>query len=213
MSDFIVAVTGGVASGKSTVTRRLEALGVPVFDADVVARDLVQPGQPALDAIVARFGAEVLDAEGALDRARMREKVFSDPSARRELEGILHPRIRAGLQQLCREAVAPYVVVAIPLLAEGGGRDAYPWLDRIVVVDAPDAARRERLLQRDGIEPALAEKMMAAQAGRSERLALADEVLTNAGDIAALHAAVDALDARIRAAVAAQGRGSKKDTC
>lgn len=193
MSDFIVAVTGGVASGKSTVTRRLEALGVPVFDADVVARDLVRPGQPALDAIVSRFGTEVLDAAGGLDRARMREKVFSDPTARRELEGILHPRIRQALRRLAGEATARYAVLAIPLLAEGGGRSTYPWIDRIVVVDAPDEVRLARLRQRDGIDAGLAQRILDAQAGRAERLALADAVIDNSGDVDALATAVDAL--------------------
>ena len=124
MADAVVAVTGGVASGKSEATRAFEALGIVVADADVAARAVVEPGEPALAAVAARFGPGVLLADGSLDRAAMRRLVFADPAARADLEALLHPPIRAWLQAACRAAPGPYVVAAIPLLAEGGGRAA-----------------------------------------------------------------------------------------
>ncbi|MFC4729349.1 dephospho-CoA kinase [Coralloluteibacterium thermophilus] len=203
MADFVVAVTGGIASGKSAVTRRFEALGVHVADADVSARALVEPGQPALEAIVARFGVEILLADGRLDRAALRARVFEDTGARRELEALLHPRIRAALEAECRAAPGPYAVVAIPLLAEGG-RAAYPWVDRVLVVDVPREVQLDRLMRRDGIDDALAARMLDAQAGREVRRALADDLVDNSGDLPALHAQVDALHARYRALGAAR---------
>ena len=196
MSDFIIGLTGGVASGKSEVTRRFEALGVHVADADVIARAVVEPGQPALAAIVARFGAEVLLDDGRLDRRRLREHVFAEPQARRELEAITHPAIRAALRAECRAAPGPYAIAAIPLLAEAGGRAAYPWLGRILVVDAPEQLQHARLMRRDGVDAALASQMIAAQAPRQARLAMADEVVVNDGDPAHLDAAVADLHAR-----------------
>lgn len=198
MAGVIVAVTGGVASGKSAATDAFAARGIVVADADVAARRVVEPGEPALAEIVARFGAGSLDAEGRLDRAAMRARVFADPTARRTLESILHPRIRVWLEAACREAAGPYVVVAIPLLAEGGGRAAYPWLDRILVVDVPEAVQRQRLMRRDGTDAALAGRMIAAQASRAQRLALADDVIVNDGPLCALDEAVGRLDARYR---------------
>ena len=198
MARVVVAVTGGVASGKSAATAAFANRGIAVADADIAARSVVAPGEPALGEIVARFGAGALDADGQLDRPAMRARVFADPSARRSLEAILHPRIREWLQAACRDAAGPYVVVAIPLLAEGGGRAAYPWLDRILVVDVPEGLQRQRLMRRDGVDAALAERMVAAQATRSQRLALADDVIVNDGPLSALEAAVARLDGRYR---------------
>lgn len=198
MAGVVVAVTGGVASGKSAATDAFAARGIVVADADVAARHVVEPGEAALAQIVARFGAGSLDADGRLDRAAMRARVFADPSARKVLESILHPRIRTWLEAACREATGPYVVVAIPLLAEGGGRTAYPWLDRILVVDVPEAVQRQRLMRRDGTDAALAGRMIAAQASRAQRLALADDVIVNDGPLCALDEAVGRLDARYR---------------
>ena len=198
MAGVVVAVTGGVASGKSAATDAFAARGVVVADADVAARQVVEPGEPALAQIVARFGAGSLDAEGRLDRAAMRARVFADPSARKALESILHPRIRLWLESACRDAAGPYVVAAIPLLAEGGGRAAYPWLDRILVVDVPEAVQQQRLMRRDGTDAALAARMIAAQASRAQRLALADDVIINDGPLCALDEAVGRLDARYR---------------
>lgn len=202
MASYVVAVTGGVASGKSAATRAFEALGRHVADADVVARALVAPGSEGLAAVVARFGPGVLGADGALDRRALRERIFREPDAKRALEAILHPRIRAALQAEVRAAPGPYAVVAIPLLAEVGGRAAYPWLDRIVVIDVPRALQHARLVARDGVDAALADAMLDAQASRDQRLAIADEVIDNTGTREALRAAVAALDARLVAAAA-----------
>ena len=202
MSHYIIGLTGGIASGKSALEREFVALGIFVADADRIARDLVEPGQPALAAVVARFGKGLLTAEGQLDRAALRTRIFHDEGARHALEAILHPLIRERLTGQCRAATSPYAVAMVPLLAEGGGRKTYPWLDRILVVDAPPALQTSRLVQRDGIDEALAERMIAAQATRTQRLALADDIVVNDGDMAHLQAAIRALDARYRALAA-----------
>ena len=198
MSEFIIGLTGGVAAGKSEVTRRFEARGVAVADADLAARQVVEPGQPALARVVETFGADVLQADGRLDRRRLREHVFADADARHRLEAILHPAIREHLAVQCRNAAGPYAIAAIPLLTEVGGRAAYPWLDRILLVDAPVELQHARLMRRDDIDEALAAKMIAAQAGRAERRALADEVVLNDGHPEHLDAAVERLDAYYR---------------
>jgi len=195
---YTVVVTGGVASGKSAVCERLATRGVPVVDADVAARAVVEPGEPALGEIVQAFGPEVIDAGGRLDRRRLREIVFTDRARRSELEAIVHPRVRAWLKAAVDRAVGPYVAVAIPLLVEGGGRGNYPWIDRVLVVDVAPAIQVERLMRRDRVDRALADAMLAAQATREQRLAAADDVIVNDGDLAQLHAAVDAIDARYR---------------
>ncbi len=199
MARFAVAITGGVASGKSELGRRFQALGVPLVDADLAAREIVAPGQPALAEIASRFGADILLPDGELDRARLRAIVFDTPSERLALEAITHPRIRARLREQCAAATGPYVLVAIPLLAEGGGRGSYPWLRRILVVDAPTAVQRDRLMARDGAARALAEKMIAAQSTRRQRLALADDVVINDASPSDLIAPVQRLDAMYRA--------------
>ncbi|HZW18971.1 MAG TPA: dephospho-CoA kinase [Luteimonas sp.] len=198
MSDFIIGLTGGVASGKSAVTARFEARGVAVADADVAAREAVAVGSEGLAEVVAAFGADVLAADGALDRAAMRRRIFDDDEARLRLEAIIHPRVRAALRAACAAAQGAYAIAAIPLLAEGGGRTAYPWLDRILVVDVPAAVQHARLLLRDGIDGALADRMIAAQASRLERLAIADDVIVNDGPLEALEGHVAALDGRYR---------------
>lgn len=192
-SPYIVAVTGGIASGKSAVTARFEQLGVPVIDADLIARELVEPGEVALAEIVQRFGAGVLDAEGRLDRRQLRQRIFSDAGARRDLEAILHPRIRERMRERALAAAAPYVVLAIPLLTAGS---RYPFIDRVLVVDVPEALQIERLTRRDGVDETGARAALAAQIGRTERRALADDVVDNSGSLASLAAAVDALHAR-----------------
>ena len=199
MSDFIIGLTGGVASGKSEVTRRFQALGVEVVDADVAAREVVEPGQPALGRIAERFGAGMLLADGRLDRRQLRERVFADAQARRDLEAITHPAIRARVKAQAQAAPGPYAVVAVPLLAEAG-RAAYPWMARVLVVDAPESLQHDRLMRRDGVDEALAARMIAAQASRTVRLAIADDVILNDGDPAHLDTAVAALHARYLAA-------------
>jgi len=194
VSDFIIGLTGGVASGKSTVERLFAARGVPVADADQAARDAVAIGSEGLAEVVATFGQEVLAADGSLDRPAMRRRVFADPDARQRLEAIVHPRVRIALRTACEMAEGPYAIASIPLLAEGGGRAAYPWLRRILVVDVPEAVQLARLLLRDGVDEALAQTMIAAQASRRERLAIADDVVVNDGPLDALPAQVEALD-------------------
>ena len=181
MSRYVVGLTGGIAAGKSEVTRRFEALGIVVADADLAARTVVAAGSPALGRIAERFGADMLQVDGSLDRARLRAHVFADPTERAALEAITHPAIRLLMQQQCEQAASPYAIAAIPLLTEVGGRQAYPWLNRVLLVDAPEAVQHARLMQRDGIDAALADKMIAAQASRTQRLALADDVVVNDG--------------------------------
>jgi dephospho-CoA kinase len=175
---FRVALTGGIASGKSTVARHFAALGVPVIDTDLIAREVVEPGEPALAEVVAAFGPGVIGADGRLDRRRLREIVFADATARRRLEAILHPAIRARMEAQSAAAGGPYQLLVIPLLAEGGRRDH---VDRVLVVDASEATQMERLVRRDGVTRAQAAAALAAQAGRAARLAMADEVIENAG--------------------------------
>lgn len=198
MGNYSVGLTGGIASGKSVVADAFAQCGATVVDADASARDALAAGSEGLAEVVATFGADVLDASGALDRRAMRARVFNDPTARQTLESIVHPRVRAALHDARSNASGPYVVVAIPLLAEGGGRVGYPWLDRILVIDAPVATQMARLLRRDGIDTVLAERMIAAQATRRERLAIADDILVNDGELDVLAGDVAALDAQYR---------------
>lgn len=198
MSAYIIGVTGGVASGKSEVTRRFEALGVVIADADVAARKAVAPGSEGLKAVVDAFGPSVLAPDGGLDRVAMRRRVFGDETARRQLESIIHPLVRAQLRRECEAATGPYAMAAIPLLAEGGGRAAYPWLQRILVVDVPVEVQRSRLMLRDGIDAELAGRMIDAQASRAQRLAIADDVIVNDGGLDELQRHVEHLDRRYR---------------
>lgn len=194
MSEYVIGLTGGIASGKSEVTRRFEALGVFVADADLAAREAVAIGSDGLADVVDMFGSGVLAADGSLDRPAMRIRVFNDPDARKRLEGIIHPHVRELLHEACVAATTPYAIAAVPLLAESGGRKAYPWLQRILVVDVPEAVQLQRLLQRDGIDEPLARRMMSVQASRQQRLAIADDVLANDGLLDSLDAHVSALD-------------------
>ena len=195
----LIGLTGGVASGKSSVARAFEARHPGcVVDADLAARAVVEPGTEGLAAVVGRFGGEVLGPDGRLDRAALRARVFADAGQRKALEALLHPRIRAWMLARADAASTPYVVLDIPLLAEGGGRATWPMLDRIVVVDVPVAVQRARLMARDGVDATLAERMIAAQATRAQRLALADDIIVNLGSLADLEDAVDRLDSRWR---------------
>jgi len=194
MSDYVIGLTGGIAAGKSELSRRFEALGVTVADADVAARAVVAPGSEGLSRIAAHFGPGILLADGQLDRASLRERIFASSEDRQALEAITHPAIRQLLRETCEQAGGPYAIAAIPLLTEAGGRQQYPWLDRILVVDVPVAVQHARLLQRDGITAELADRMIAAQASREARLALADDVVVNDGQPELLQAKVEALD-------------------
>ena len=177
---FRVALTGGIASGKTTVANLFAELGVPLIDTDVIARQVVEPSQPALAEVVAAFGPEVLDADGRLDRRRMRERIFADPGAKRQLEAILHPAIRAEMERQSRAAGGAYQVLVIPLLTEGGRRDH---VDRVLLVDVPEALQVERLMWRDGVSREQAQASLNAQATRAERLAMADDIVRNTGRV------------------------------
>lgn len=189
-TNLVVGLTGGIASGKSVVASSFERLGVDVIDADQIAREIVEPGQPALEEIRRRFGSEAIDGEGRLRRRHMRELIFDDEQARRDLEAIMHPRIREALAEKSRAAQSEYCILVVPLLIKSGMSDL---VDRILVVDAPESVQVERLTSRDNIDETLARKMIAAQDTRSLRLEAADDVLVNTGpykDIADLAAAL-----------------------
>jgi dephospho-CoA kinase len=190
---FRVALTGGIASGKTTVANLFAELGVPLIDTDVIARQVVEPGQPALAEVIAAFGSDMLDADGHLDRRRMRTRIFSDPTARQRLEAILHPAIRAEMERLSREAVGPYQVLVIPLLTEGRRRDH---VDRVLLVDVPEELQIQRLMVRDGVSYEQAKVSLNAQATRAERLAMADDVVRNTGQVNELRDEVAKLHAR-----------------
>ncbi|WP_303787146.1 dephospho-CoA kinase [Azovibrio restrictus] len=177
--SFVVGLTGGIGSGKSTVAEAFVALGAGLVDTDVLARQLTSPGGAAMAALVDRFGAGIRAADGSLDRAAMRQRVFADPEARRALEAILHPLIRRQAEADIAALGAPYVLLAIPLLVETG-RESY-CLDRVLVVDCPEALQRSRVMARNGLSAAEVEAIMAAQASRAARLAVADDVLDNSG--------------------------------
>jgi dephospho-CoA kinase len=189
-APFRVALTGGIASGKTTVADLFAALGVPVIDTDLIARQVVEPGQPALAEVVAAFGPDVLDANGRLDRRRLREIIFADATARRRLEAILHPAIRADMERQSRAAGGAYQLLVIPLLTEGGRRDH---VDRVLLVDVPEAVQVERLVHRDGVTRNQATASLAAQATRAARLAMADDVVENTGRAEDLEARVEEL--------------------
>lgn len=190
-----IGLTGGIGSGKSQAARRLAELGAVVVDADAIAREIVRPGQPALAEIRAEFGAAVIAADGGLDRAALAGIVFADADRLAALNAITHPRIAARTAELIAAAPAGAVVVYdMPLLVENGLTDGW---DLVVVVDAPDEVRRDRLVRLRGMDPADADARMAAQATRERRLAVADVVLDNAGTVEDLDAQVDALWRRL----------------
>ena len=189
-----IGLTGGIASGKSTVERRLAELGVPVINADDSARAVVARGQPGLAAVIARFGNGVLTQDGELDRAAVRNLIFQSPEKRRDLETILHPLIREHMNRQTLAAIGPYLVLSIPLLVEGGAsRDR---IDRILVVDADESEQLQRLMSRDSVSAEQARSILAAHASRADRLKAADDVLVNSGSVPELRQAVDRLHQR-----------------
>ena len=190
-----IGLTGGIGAGKSTVAEIFASLGVPVFDADLVAREVVEPGAPALAEVVGAFGPGVLGPDGRLDRARLRTRIFADDTARTRLEAILHPRIRARMEALARATDAEYCLLVIPLLVERGQRHL---VDRVLVVDAPESLQVERVCARDGVTPEAARAILRTQAARAERLAAADDVVRNTGATARLRREVEALHHRYR---------------
>ncbi|MCP1374070.1 dephospho-CoA kinase [Dyella lutea] len=194
MSGFVVALTGGVAAGKSAVEDRFRALGVGVHDADRAAREVIEPETPGLAAIVEAFGREVLGPDGRLDRPSMRRRIFADRDARRTLEAIIHPRVRQWLRDRADDDPGPYCILAIPLLVENLAH--YRWVDRVLVVDVDPQEQVRRLIRRDGVDEGLARRMLASQASREQRLAIADDVIDNGGPEDALDGQVRALHAR-----------------
>ena len=190
--ELRIGLTGGIASGKSTVAQMFIEHGVPVIDTDLVARQVVEPGQPGLDAVIDKFGADLLARDGHIDRRKLRNLVFDDADRRHTLEAILHPLIRARTIELANQAGGPYQVLVVPLLVETGFRAL---VDRVLVVDCPEKQQRTRLLARDDETPERVNRILAAQAGRRERLAAADEVVDNAGALQQTQARVAELHA------------------
>jgi len=198
---FTVGLTGGIGSGKSTVADCFAALGVPVIDTDVIARDLTASSGAALEAIRAVFGEAVMQPDGTLDRAALRRRVFAAAAARRQLEAILHPRIRQVVGQTLATLTAPYALIVIPLLVETGGyRDV---LNRVLVVDCPEEVQIARVMARNGLTQDEVKAILAAQVGRADRLAAADDVIVNTATPAALRAEVATLHQRYLALAAA----------
>lgn len=191
---FVVGMTGGIGSGKSTVADAFLALGVPVIDTDVIARELTAPGGVALEAIRATFGDAVMQADGALDRAALRHRVFADADARHQLEAILHPAIRQQVEQSLARLTARYALLVIPLLVETSAYQDV--VNRILVVDCPEETQVARVMSRNGLARDEVRAILAAQATRAERLAVADDVITNAASIDDLRAEVSRLNQR-----------------
>ncbi|WP_163557493.1 dephospho-CoA kinase [Halomonas sp. NO4] len=204
---MIIGLTGGIASGKSTVARAFERLGIPWVDADDVAREVVAPGEPALAEIAERFGARVLNADGSLNRRALREIVFADADERRWLESVTHPRIRERLHAHLARLQAgdvPYGLLVSPLLFESGQAEM---VDRCLVIDVPEAVQIARTAARDDVDESQARAIVAAQMPRAERLARADDVIDNGGDEAALAVQVRQLNQRYRR-LSSTGRSS-----
>lgn len=177
---FIVGLTGGIGSGKSTVARDFTALGVPCIDADQTARDVVEPGEPALAAIVQHFGRDILQPDGTLDRRRLREKVFAEPAARAWLNQLLHPLIRERMLQQCQQAQGPYCLLMVPLLFEN---QLQSLVQRTLVIDVDEATQIRRTMQRDNTTEEQVRAIIAVQCPRPQRLALADDVLNNSDNV------------------------------
>ena len=197
-----IGLTGGIASGKSLVADMFAELSIPVIDTDVIAREVVAPGQPALDEIEARFGEHVFDAAGHIDRAAMRETIFLDDGERHALEKIVHPRIGAETRRQADLAGGEYQIIVVPLLASSPLAD---FVDRILVVDCDEETQVDRLLARDAGSEKQARRIIAAQASRDQRLAIADDVILNEGEIDDARSAVTRLDQKYRRFAARRG--------
>ena len=178
---FTVALTGGIASGKTLVSDEFARLGVPVIDTDVIAHQIVEPGEPALQDIEKAFGSTIIDENGRLKRQDLRALIFSDPGERAKLEAILHPKIRQVVAESIAKVTHAYCILVIPLLA---GRGAYPHVNRVLVVDVAPETQISRLMARDRCSREQAEQALASQASRKERIGIADDVLDNSGEAA-----------------------------
>ena len=186
----VIGLTGGIASGKSAAADHFAALGVPVIDADLIARELVEPGKPALDKISQRFGNSILGKNGELNRAALREIIFTNEQSRHDLEAILHPLIRKVITERIAALNDCYCIVVIPLLTESGG---WEMLDRVLVIDCPESIQLQRLQQRDQLDAEQAYRILSAQADREQRRAIADDIIDNSHDLAHLKCAVEQL--------------------
>ncbi len=202
-----IGLTGGIGSGKTAVSDAFAKRGIAVVDTDIIAREIVAPGQPALTAISDEFGSECLDASGNLDRTFLRRIVFADPALRERLEAILHPRIVQAVRDRLAVMEAPYCLVVIPLLAETGMTDL---VQRILVVDVPEAVQIERVRVRDGVDEQQAQAILAAQASRAQRLSLADDVIENTGGLSELDTQVAKLHDKYLALAADQAAPETK---
>jgi dephospho-CoA kinase len=196
-----VALTGGVASGKSTVSSLFASRGVPVIDSDVIAREVQAPGTALLEQIYQRFGADLRRSDGTLDRAALRRRIFAAPEERRELERLVWPAIRARSEQLASAVTAGYLIHVIPLLVETHSTSRF---DRVLVVDCSEQLQLQRLRARDGSDEQQARAMLSTQASRAQRLAIADDIIENDAEPQALESAVATLDAKYRALAAAR---------
>jgi dephospho-CoA kinase len=190
---FVVGITGGIGSGKTAVSDRFKRLGIKIVDADIASREVVKPGQPALQAIREHFGDEVIQPDGALDRAKLRARVFADEPERKWLERLLHPLINAYLQRELANAQSPYAVLVSPLMMETGQSR---FADRILVVDVPEHVQVARTMARDSNDEAQVKRIIAAQMSRQARLNIADDVVVNDDGLDALDATVDELHRR-----------------
>ena len=197
MKPLRIGLTGGIASGKSVVADMFAELGVPVIDTDLIAREVVQPGEPALDEIRERFGETIIDAAGNLDRAALRKLIFHDDDARLDLQAILHPRIGAETRRQADATGGDYQLIVVPLLV---GSPLVEFVDRILVVDCQEDTQIKRLLERDAESVEQAERILAAQASRKERLAIADDVVNNDHSLAHVRDQVIDLDRQYRRA-------------
>ncbi|MCH7370096.1 dephospho-CoA kinase [Aeromonas sp. MR16] len=173
---YVVAITGGIGSGKTTIANQFAALGIEVVDADVIAREVVEPGTPALAAIVSHFGSVILNAQGELDRRALRERIFNHNEDKLWLNALLHPLIRHEMLRQCATASSPYCLLVVPLLVEN---KLTGLADRVLVIDVDEETQIERTCRRDGVSRAQAQAILASQASRAERLAAADDVLDN----------------------------------
>jgi len=203
-----IGLTGSIASGKTTVANLFAALGVPIVDTDLLSREVVAPGSSLLRQITDHFSMQVQSGDGSLDRQALRKRIFEDPEQRKWLEALLHPAIRELTDARCEAAIGPYVMVAIPLLVETGGEARF---DRVLVVDCDPDLQLARLMARDGATREEALRMLTAQAPRAQRLAAADDVIHNDGDLAALRSQVEKL--HLQYVVAAKARSqAQSDT-
>lgn len=194
MSNYIVGLTGGIGSGKSTVAEAFVALGASLVDTDQIAHELTAAEGAAMPALSAAFGEEILTENGALNRSHMRQLIFTDPAAKIRLEGILHPLIQQISAERCHSAKSPYVILAVPLLLESGNYRSR--CQRIVVVDCPEKLQIERVMNRNGLPREEVERIMQSQASRATRLSIADDVITNSGERSDLSIQVEKLHQR-----------------